>query len=156
MKICKRLRTEHIFLNIDLPDKDTVLKFVAGAFVKSGIVQDADALFKGLKHRERTMSTGVGGGICFPHASSSEAKEASILLIRLNSPVDYDSLDDLPVDIVLALVVPENETTLHLQILAGISRLCRRTDFLDTVRHHTDSKLLWEDISNLENDMAFH
>lgn len=156
MKIWKHLRTEHIFLNAPLSNKETLLRFVADTCARNGVVKDASALYKGMQNREQTMSTGVGGGIGFPHTTSQEAKEAAILLIHLAEAIDFEALDDLPVDIIFALVIPENERGLHLRILAGVSRLCRNPDFLKAVRKAENSEGLWTEIKNLEEKMAFH
>ena len=156
MKIWKHIRTEHIFLNAPLANKETLLRFVAATCARDGVVKDASALYKGMQNREQTMSTGVGGGIGFPHTTSREAKEAAILLIRLAEAIDFESLDDFPVDIIFALVIPENERGLHLRILAGASRLCRNPDFLKAVRKAENSEALWTEIKNLEEKMAFH
>ena len=156
MKIWKYLRAEHIFLNTLLPDKKTSLRFIADVCVRSGIVKDDLQLYEGLQKREQTMSTGVGDGLGFPHTASWEANDATIILIRLVEPIDFEALDDLPVDIILALIVPENKTSLHLQLLAGVSRLCKHPEFLEAVRKATSSEDLWYLIKKLEESMPFH
>jgi mannitol/fructose-specific phosphotransferase system IIA component (Ntr-type) len=77
-------------------------------------------------------------------------------LIHLVEPIDFEALDNLPVDIILALIVPENEMTLHLQLLAGVSRLCKTSEFLEAVREATSSEDLWYLIKKLEERMPFH
>ena len=62
----------------------------------------------------------------------------------------------MAVAIILALVVPENRTALHLQMLAGISRLCEKSEFLHLVRQADNSKDLLEGIRRIEKEMAFH
>ncbi|HHC25190.1 MAG TPA: hypothetical protein ENK58_07255, partial [Desulfobacterales bacterium] len=71
-------------------------------------------------------------------------------------PLEFKSLDSLPVDIVIALIIPERQTTLHLQMLAGVSRLCKNPDVLKAIRQAGDSKELWGKIRNLEEKMVFH
>ena len=156
MKIWKYLRAEHIFLNTLLPDKKTSLRFIADVCVRSGIVKDDLQLYEGLQKREQTMSTGIGDGLGFPHTASWEANDATIILVHLAEPIDFEALDDLPVDIILALIVPENKTPLHLQLLAGVSRLCKHPEFLEAVRKATSSEDLWYLIKNLEESMPFH
>ena len=102
------------------------------------------------------MSTGIGNGIGIPHATTAEAKEAALLLIVLAEPINFEALDNRPVDTILALVLPENQTTLHLRMLAAISRLCQKPGFLKFVRGATDSKTLLEEIKRLEEEIAFH
>ena len=156
MKIWKCLQPELIFLNVSLSDKDASLRFISDAFLQSGIVENTDNLYNGIKKREELMSTGIGGGIGIPHTACSDAKNAAILLIRLEHPIDFDSLDALPVDIIIAIVVPENKTALHLQMLAGISRLCRHENFLNTLRRAKDSQSLLDEIREIEDNIAFH
>jgi PTS system nitrogen regulatory IIA component len=156
MKIYKRLRAEHIFLNVPLKDKDEVIHFVADTFARNGLVTHARLLYDSLIERENTMSTGIGNGIGIPHAVSGEARDPSVLLIRLADSIDFEALDRLPVDIILALVVPDNQTHLHLQILAGISRLCKRAEFLDFVRQTHNASDLWQGIKRIEEEIAFH
>jgi len=156
MKICRYLRTKYIFLNASFPDKESVLRFVADICAKDGIVKDADALYEGMKKREQTMSTGVGSGIALPHTTSREVQDTSVILIHLTEPIDFEALDALPVDIILALIVPDNQADLHLRILAGVSRLCRKPEFLETVRKAGNPQKLCEEISDLEEKMPFH
>jgi mannitol/fructose-specific phosphotransferase system IIA component (Ntr-type) len=156
MEIWKYLRVEHIFLNVLIPDKKASLRFIANVCVQSGLVEDDFRLYEGLLKREQTMSTGVGDGLGFPHTFSREANDATIILIRLAEPIDFEALDALPVDVILAMIVPENETTLHLQLLAGVSRLCKSPEFLEAVRKATRSKDLWYLIKELEDSMPFH
>ena len=156
MKIYKRLSAEHIFLNVSLKDKDEVIGFVADTFARDGVVTHARLLYDSLMEREETMSTGIGNGIGIPHAVSGEARDPVLLLIRLANSIDFEALDRLPVDIILALVVPENQTHLHIQILAGISRLCKRAEFLDFVRQTHNANDLWQGIKRIEEEIAFH
>ena len=150
MKISGYLRIENIFLDVLLPDKDAALRFVADACVKNSIVEDGGALYTGLQEREMTLSTGVGGGIGFPHTASEEANDAAVLLIRPKKPLDFEALDNLPVDIIIAIIVPSNKTTLHIRILARVSRLCKNQDFLTIVRETEHPEKLHEEIIKLE------
>ena len=156
MKISSRLHPEQIFLNVMFPEKEGLLRFAADIFARRGIVRDAARLYAGMKQREEVMSTGTGNGIGIPHTVSAEAEDAAIVLIRLAQPIDFQALDGLPVDVFLVLVVPEHDTALHLQILAGFSRLCRDPRFLGVVRQAQDSKVLLEAIRSMEDEVASH
>lgn len=156
MKIWNCLHTKRIFLDIPLPDKDAVLQFVAEAFANRGIVKDADLLYDGLRAREETMSTGIGGGIGLPHAMSNDTNDAAVLLVRCSEPVDFESLDAVPVKVIVALVAPEGKPDLHLQLLASLARLCQYPGFLKTVQDATDPKALFDSIKQLEETISFH
>ncbi len=156
MKIYKHLKTEHILLDVSRADKDAVIRFVAETFARIHVVKDAQQLFDNMQARENTMSTGIGRGVGIPHAASLETTAPALVLVRLQKPIDFKALDHHPVDIILALVVPENQTSLHLQLLAGISRLCENAEFLNLVRNADSSEDLRNGIKLLEQKMAFH
>lgn len=156
MKIWRYLKAENIYLNESLASKEAVFRFVADASVGMGLVKNAERVYEGMKAREETMTTGAGGGLGFPHTTCGEAADAAVFLIRPAQPLEYEAIDHLPVDIILALVIPENNTPLHLQILAGVSRLCKEPAFLRAVRQAADSKMLWNEIKTIEENMAFH
>lgn len=155
MKICDYLRTEFIFLDAELSDRESVLQFVADICVKHGVANDATLIYDGLLDREQTMSTGVGKGVAFPHTTCIEIKEAAVFLIRLIEPIDFNSLDNFPVDTVVSLVIPADKTTLHLRLLARISRLYKKPAFIKAVRVADNSNRLWEDIKRLEEASPF-
>ena len=82
-------------------------------------------IFDALLERERLGSTGVGRGIAIPHARLSSLDGVYGLLARLDRPIDFDSVDDAPVDIVFLLLAPQQSGADHLKALAQVSRLLR-------------------------------
>jgi len=80
------------------------------------------ALFDGLMSRERLGSTGLGDGIAIPHCRIP-CRASQGALLRLGAPVDFDAIDDQPVDLLFVLVVPPDETSAHLQTLAALARV---------------------------------
>ena len=88
-----------------------------------------------LLKRERSGSTGVGDGVALPHARLAGLDRARAVFLRLEAPVDYKAIDDQPVDLIFALLVPaEASGSEHLQALAKISRLLRRADLRRQLR----------------------
>ncbi|QTA81392.1 Phosphotransferase system EIIA 2 domain-containing protein [Desulfonema limicola] len=156
MKIWKYLKQNHIFLDTMLTDKDAVFRFVAETCENEDIVTKASVLYDAMIARENTMSTGIGKGIGLPHAVTWDTEDPAVLFIRPAIPMDFDALDSQPVDLILAMIIPGNRINLHLQILAGISRLCKNNTFLKMLRTAQDSRELWHDIQELEEKMAFH
>ncbi len=150
MKIWPILTPDMILLDVPLADKDGVLRFIAQTFVRLGRITDADRVYAALKTREEIMSTGIGGGIGIPHAFSSEIGEIGLLLIRLARPIPFQALDGKAVDLVIPLIVPGNETSLHVRALGGISGLCRKPGFLKKIRMFQESGLIWEEIRKIE------
>ncbi len=156
MKIINYLPLCNIFLNIPLPDKDTVIKFISDKFYANGIGCDSTRLYNSFIAREQIMSTGVGNGICFPHCTNSKLKSPEIILVSLSAKINYNSIDKLPVDIVFAIIVPEKQKKLHLQILARLSRLCKNQEFINSIKEAKNPDLLLQKIKKIETYLPFH
>jgi len=94
----------------------------------------ARQIFERLMERERLGSTGVGRGVAIPHAKFEELSEITGVLARTETPVDFDSLDGKPVDLIFLLLAPSDAGADHLKALARVSRLFRDNAFCDKMR----------------------
>lgn len=95
----------------------------------------ADDLLGALLDRERIGTTGIGQGVAIPHIKIPGAARMYGVLVRLETPVDYDAIDGLPVDIIFMLLAPaESKTTQHLKMLAQISRFLKDAKTCDAIR----------------------
>lgn len=81
-----------------------------------------------LLEREQLGSTGVGEGVAIPHGKIKGLPKITGVLARLNQPIDFDSVDAQPVDLVFLLLAPEDASAAHLKALAKVSRLLRDED----------------------------
>ena len=104
---------------------------------------DERRLFDRLLERERLGSTGIGGGIAIPHARMAGATAPRGLFARLAQPIDFDSIDDRPVDIVFLLVAPEGAGADHLKALARVSRLLRDRGLVEKLRATEGAEALY-------------
>lgn len=95
---------------------------------------DERKLFDRLLERERLGSTGIGGGIAIPHGRLTSVAKPVGLFARLAHPVDFDAIDERPVDIVFLLVTPEGAGADHLKALARVSRLLRDRSLVEKLR----------------------
>jgi len=91
-------------------------------------------IFDTLLQRERLGTTGVGRGIAIPHGKLSGLEAIIGLFARLEQPVDFDSVDGEPVDLVFLLLAPESAGADHLKALARISRLLREPAAIEKLR----------------------
>lgn len=128
-----------------LPGPDSVLASVKASGKKALLAElasraatslklDERRLFDRLLERERLGSTGIGGGIAIPHARMAGLDRPRGLFARLGHPVDFDSIDERPVDVVFLLVAPEGAGADHLKALARVSRLLRDRSLVDKLR----------------------
>lgn len=104
---------------------------------------DADSLLTALLDRERIGTTGIGQGVAIPHIKIAGAERMYGVLARLEAPVDYDAIDNLPVDIIFMLLAPaESKTTQHLKMLAQISRFLKDPKICDTLRSASEAETI--------------
>jgi nitrogen PTS system EIIA component len=95
---------------------------------------DERRLFDRLLERERLGSTGIGGGIAIPHARLAALTKPVGLFARLAQPIDFEAIDERPVDIVFLLAAPEGAGADHLKALARVSRLLRDRNLVEKLR----------------------
>lgn len=104
---------------------------------------DERRLFDRLLERERLGSTGIGGGIAIPHGRLTTVTKPLGLFARLANPVDFDAIDERPVDIVFLLVTPEGAGADHLKALARVSRLLRDRSLVEKLRATEKAEALY-------------
>lgn len=99
-------------------------------------------IFEGLTVRERLGSTGLGRGVALPHTRSADIESSRAALIRLSTPINFDAADRQPVDLLLALLVPEHSNDEHLRILARLAELFRDESLCNRLRNcNSDAEL---------------
>ncbi len=96
--------------------------------------QPERAIFEVLIERERLGTTGVGNGIAIPHGKLSGLDRLYGLFARLENPIDFDAIDEQPVDLICLLLAPESAGADHLKALARVSRLLRDRSVCEKLR----------------------
>lgn len=94
----------------------------------------ADAIRTTIAEREQLGSTGVGRGVAIPHGKVDGLTKVVGVLARLETPVDFEAVDDQPVDLVFLLLAPTSASAAHLKALAKVSRLFRDDDAREAMR----------------------
>ena len=95
---------------------------------------NARTIFDAVLQRERLGSTGVGQGVAIPHARIRGNERVQGFFARLRSPVDFESIDGRPADLIFMLLAPEDAGAEHLKALARVSRMLRREDIRQRLR----------------------
>lgn len=95
---------------------------------------DAGVVLEALSERETAGSTGVGHGVAVPHARLAGLQRMRGVFVRLEAPVEFESVDDQPVDLLFALFAPPDAGADHLRALARVSRLLRQGDLREQLR----------------------
>jgi PTS system nitrogen regulatory IIA component len=121
--------------------KQAITELAAKAAELTG--QNERAIADILMQREKLGSTGVGGGIAIPHGKLPQLNKLFGLFARLERPVDFESLDGQPVDLVFLLLAPETAGADHLKALASVARLLRDPDVARRLRESRDAASLY-------------
>lgn len=137
-----------------LDDKQAVLERIAELFAERYEL-DAHAALDGLEEREALGSTGFGRGVAIPHARSKAVNRPTVVVLKLDAPVDFDAADGMPVDLVFGMLSPENAGATHLHALAALSRLVRDDAMHQALSDAPDGEALYALLNNqLERDAA--
>ena len=105
---------------------------------KTGL--NCQEIFQTLLEREKLGSTGVGNGIAIPHGKIPGLTELTGLVAFLDKPIDFDALDDEPVDVVFLLLAPEAGGADHLKALARVARVLREPETLEKLLNSLDAE----------------
>jgi len=103
-----------------------------------------------LMERERLGSTGVGHGVAIPHGRFSDLDQIMGFFVKLDKPLNFDSLDDQPVDLVFLLLVPEEAGADHLKALAKVSRIFRDQSICEKLRGTNDSDAIYAILNSVQ------
>lgn len=114
-------------------DKRQALSIIAEIAGRTLKVKPA-AVLEGLLAREDQGSTGVGYGVATPHARVPGLERMHGVFVRLETPIDFGSMDEQPVDLLFALLGPPDAATEHLRTLAKVSRVLRQSDLREQLR----------------------
>ncbi len=121
--------------------KQAIQEIAARAAELSGLSERT--IFETLLQREKLGSTGIGHGIAIPHGKLPKLDRLFGLFARLDRPIDFESLDGQPVDLIFLLLAPEGAGADHLKALARVARLLRDPDTANKLRESTDAGALY-------------
>ncbi|MBF0241670.1 MAG: PTS sugar transporter subunit IIA [Desulfamplus sp.] len=132
MKISDILDKDSIIADLRSKDKKGVLEELAVPISKITGTETKD-IVKVLLEREQLGSTGIGGGIAIPHGKISNLKSIVVGFGLSREGVEFDSLDNRPVHIFFLLIIPTDSKSVHLSVLAQISRLLKQSHFKENL-----------------------
>ncbi|WP_394221680.1 PTS IIA-like nitrogen regulatory protein PtsN [Alteromonas gracilis] len=119
--------------------KKRILEIIADIAAKNNENIDSATVLNSLMSRERMGSTGIGNGIALPHGRLAGLKKVIAIVVTSTPAIDFDAIDEKPVDIFFALLVPEEQTEGHLQTLATVAGKLNDKDTIKAIRRATTS-----------------
>lgn len=125
-EINQLLRPEHVRIALPGTSKDAVINALVDVLEGHEAIDNLEAVRSAIFEREEMMSTGVGKGLGLPHAKTGAVTETVGAFATTAEPVDFGSIDDSPIRLLLLLVGPEEHKSQHVKILGRISRLISR------------------------------
>jgi nitrogen PTS system EIIA component len=149
IRITTRLSDGAVISDLKSADKDALLSAVAGLAAKNYGFNGEQA-HESLVERERLGPTGFGGGTAIPHCKVDGIDGPVGVFVRLDKPIEYDAIDDEPVDLVFALFSPVNDGAGHLKALAEVSRMFRDEASRAQLRGAKDGDALYALLAGFE------
>lgn len=142
MSLADILKPDAVIANLKAKGKKQALQEISLSASKLyGL--DAQRILEKLLAREKLGTTGVGQGVAIPHAKFDEMQQVVGLFARLEQPIDFESVDERPVDLIFLLIAPEVGGAEHLRTLARVSRLLRNADLCAKLRGSSNRAALY-------------
>ena len=142
MEITDLLSVSDVVDGLKAGSKKQALQELA-AVAAARTAQDERAVLDVLLARERLGSTGVGAGVAIPHGKIAGLARPSAVFARLREPIEFDAIDERPVDLVLLLLAPDSAGADHLKALALVSRLLRDEHVCERLRGADSAEALY-------------
>jgi len=154
MKLTKILEQGCLKVPLESKDKKAVIAELVDVLDDNGLLSDRDSALEAVMTREKTRSTGIGSGIAIPHGKCKAVKDLVMAIGIANEPIDFESIDNKPVSIVLLLVSPVDKTGPHIQALAKISRLMLDEQFKAGLEKASSPEEAYNLISVKDNEVG--
>lgn len=152
MKVSDLLNTKFVLTELNSTKKEDVINEMIDLFSNDNRVMDLEKVRDAVFDREKIMSTGVGKGFAIPHGKTSAVTDIIGAFVKTSKPIDYDSLDGKPVNLLFLLVGKDTLVSSHIKLLSRISRLMNKDDFRERLMEAKGS----EEIINLFNEEEKH
>ena len=134
MQLSEIINVNRIKSDVNVKSKKRALEVLSELVTQDQAQLDSSDIFDSLISRERLGATGVGYGIAIPHGRIKNCKQITGAFIQLDQGIDFDAVDNQPVDMLFALVVPEESTDEHLQVLALLASMFNEESFREKLR----------------------
>jgi PTS system fructose-specific IIC component len=144
MNILDTLSLETIKVPLESTDKKGVIEELVDVLGAAGLIEDTDTLKELVWEREQQRTTGIGEGLAIPHGKGNCTDRLVIAVGRPAQPIDFQSVDKKPVQLVVLLASPPDKTSEHIQALGKISRLMADPSFREKAYHAESAEALYE------------
>lgn len=152
MKVSDLLNDKNVIPRLNGKNKKAVINELIDIFKNDPRVTDIEKVRSAVLDREKIMSTGVGKGFAIPHGKSDFVKEIIAAFGKTTVPVDFESLDGKPVQLVFLIVGKENLVSTHIKLLSRISRMMNKEEFRQNLLEASSAEEIIEIFKSEEAD----
>ena len=128
-------------------DKQDVINELIDQMGEAGVVGEVQSLKDAVWTREQTRTTGIGHGLAIPHRKRVSLKRQALAIGRPSEPIDFEAIDAQPVQLVVLLASPPDQTKDHIEALAHISRMISDTNFREQIYNANSPEEIYELVS---------
>jgi fructose-specific phosphotransferase system IIA component len=132
-------------------EKEAAITELVDLLDNNGLLTDRNVVLDAVLKRERLRSTGTGAGIAIPHGKCDAVRELVMAIGIAREPIEFDSIDEKPVTLVILLVSPTRQTGPHIQALAAISRVMLNEEFRQKLKNAASPEHVYELINELQD-----
>ena len=140
MKVLDFLDENLIEIDLQALDKRGAIEEMVSLMARAGVIRNLDRMVNILMEREDLGSTGIGQGVAIPHGIVDEISQALGTFGRSREGIDFNALDNQPVDLLFVLIAPKGDAGIHLKSLARVSRLLMDLDLRQRLREATSKE----------------
>ncbi len=135
MVLTDSLKKNNIILNAKSKNRWDLIDEMVDLAMKNKDIDpgDRDIIRNALVEREKSMSTGIGNGVAIPHCTTPRVEDLVIVLALCKNSIDFDSIDNNPVNIVILLLVPKIKLTQHIKTLANIAKMMSNDELREKI-----------------------
>ncbi len=151
MRLTDFLKKEHIKVFLEGKNKEELINELADLLLSENSGIQIDEVKKAIFEREKVGSTGIGNGIAIPHARADMIEDLIVACGLTSTPIDFDSIDSLPVKIVFLILCSKAKPTLQIRFLARTSRLLHDRLLRDTLSSCTTADEVYQTIIDYED-----
>ncbi|WP_082143639.1 PTS sugar transporter subunit IIA [Nitratireductor soli] len=136
------MKPDDVLIGVSASSKGRLLQQLSERAARALGVSEHDIL-AALTNREALGSTGIGAGIAIPHAPIADLERPFALLVRLTEPIEFDAIDDEPVDIVCLILTPPEGQAKYLKLLSNVAKQLRSADVVKEIRSTSEAEHIY-------------
>jgi fructose-specific phosphotransferase system IIA component len=154
MRLTEILQPQCIQVPLDSDDKQAAIFELIELLGEHGLITEVDDIKQAVWHRETTRTTGIGHGLAIPHGKSNCCQHLTMAIGKPAKPIDFNSIDGKPVNLIILLISPADQTGPHIQALAQISRMMTDSQFRSSMMTAENAEQVYTLIAEHEKAMS--